>query len=69
MKVSHPPTILIEFLLVMTLACIQNFWFLQLGQWILIPLEFIHCHSCVMFVMKSMSICNDEVNYNEIIIH
>ena len=24
-----------------------------------IEIEFIHCHSCVMFAMKSMSICND----------
>ena len=30
--------------------------------------EFIHCHSCVMFAMKSMSICNDKVNFDEIII-
>ena len=22
-------------------------------------MKFIHCHSCVMFVMKSMSMCND----------
>ena len=24
-----------------------------------IEMKFIHCHSCVMFVMKSMSRCND----------
>ena len=24
-----------------------------------IEMKFIHCHSCVMFVMKSMSMCND----------
>ena len=24
-----------------------------------IEMKFIHCHSCVMFAMKSMSICND----------
>ena len=24
-----------------------------------IEIKFIHCHSCVMFAMKSMSICND----------
>ena len=33
-----------------------------------IEMIFIHCHSCVMFAMKSMSICNDLVNYDEIII-
>ena len=30
--------------------------------------KLIYCHSCVIFVMKSMSICNDQVNYDEIII-
>ena len=35
---------------------------------ILIEKNFIHCHSCVMFVIKSMNICNDQVNYDEIII-
>ena len=25
-------------------------------------------YSCVMFAMKSMNICNDQVNYDEIII-
>ena len=24
-----------------------------------IEMKLIHCHSCVMFVMKSMSMCND----------
>ena len=24
-----------------------------------IEIKFIYCHSCVMFIMKSMSICND----------
>ena len=24
-----------------------------------IEMKFIHCHSCVMFAIKSMSICND----------
>ena len=28
----------------------------------------IHCHSRVMFAMKSMNICNDQVNYDKIII-
>ena len=42
-----------------TLLCIS---FMFIGM------QFIHCHSCVMFVMKSMSICNDQVNYDEIII-
>ena len=33
-----------------TLPCI---WFM------FNEIKFIHCHSCVMFVMNSMSICND----------
>ena len=33
-----------------TLSCI-SFMFIEI--------KFIHCHSCVMFLMKSMSICND----------
>ena len=33
-----------------------------------IKMKFVHCHPCVMFSMKSMSICNDLVNYDEIII-
>ena len=33
-----------------------------------IEMKFIHCHSCVMFAMKSRSMCNDLVNYDEIII-
>ena len=41
-----------------TLSCLFMF----------IEMKFIHCHSCVMFVMKSMSMCNDYVNYDEIII-
>ena len=24
-----------------------------------IEIKFIHCHSCMMFVMKAISICND----------
>ena len=24
-----------------------------------VEMIFIHCHSCMMFVMKSMSMCND----------
>ena len=32
-----------------------------------IEMKFIHCHLCVMFVTKSMSIY-DYVNYDEIII-
>ena len=24
-----------------------------------IEIKFIHCHSCVMFALKSMSMCND----------
>ena len=42
-----------------TLSCIL---------FIFIEMKFIHCHSCVMFAMKSMSMCNDYVNYDEIII-
>ena len=33
-----------------------------------IEMKFIYYHSCVIFTMKSMSICNDSVNYNYIII-
>ena len=33
-----------------------------------IEMKFIHCHYCVMFEMKFMNICNDYVNYDEIII-
>ena len=33
-----------------------------------IEMKFIHCHSYVIFAMKSMSMCNDYVNYDEIII-
>ena len=33
-----------------------------------IEMKFIHYHSCVMFAMKSMSMCNDKVSYDEIII-
>ena len=42
-----------------TLSCIL-FMFIEM--------KFIHCHSCVMFAMKSMSMCNDYVNYDENII-
>ena len=42
-----------------TLSCIL-FMFIEM--------KFIHCHSYVMFAMKSMSMCNDYVNYDEIII-
>ena len=33
-----------------------------------IEMKFIHCHSHMMFIMKSMNRCNDYVNYNEIMI-
>ena len=33
-----------------TLSCIS---------FLFIEMTFIHCHSCVMFGMKSLSICND----------
>ena len=33
-----------------TLPCIS---------FLFIEIKFIHCHTCVMFVVKSMSICND----------
>ena len=33
-----------------TLSCIL---------FIFIEIKFIHCHSCVMFAMKSMSMCNE----------
>ena len=42
-----------------TLSCIL-FMFIEM--------KFIYCHSCVMFAIKSMSMCNDKVNYDEIII-
>ena len=35
---------------------------------IFIEINFIHCHSCVIFEMKSMKICNNTMNYDEIII-
>ena len=34
-----------------------------------IEIKFIHCHSCMMFTMKSINIYNDKVNYYEIIIN
>ena len=42
-----------------TLSCIL---------FMIIEMIFIHFHSCVMFAIKSMSICNDLVNYDEVII-
>ena len=33
-----------------------------------IEMIFIHYHSCVMFIIKSMNIYNDLMNYNKIII-
>ena len=42
-----------------TLSCIL-FMFIEM--------KFIHCHSSLMFVIKSMSMCNDQLNYDEIII-
>ena len=32
-----------------------------------IEMKFIHCHSCVIFVTKFMSIFKDYVNYNRVI--
>ena len=37
-------------------------------SFMLIEMDFIHWYSCVIFAMKSMSICKDLVNYDEIII-
>ena len=37
-------------------------------SFMIIEMKFIHCHYCVMFAMKSMSIYYDEVIYDEIII-
>ena len=37
-------------------------------SFMLIEMKFIHYHSRVMFAMKCMTICNDEVNYEEIIL-
>ena len=42
-----------------TLPCIS---------FMLIQMKFIHCHSRVMFITKSMSIGNNYVNCDEIII-
>ena len=42
-----------------TLLC-SSFKFIQI--------KFIDCYSCMMFTIKSMNICNDKVNYDEIII-
>ena len=38
-------------------------------SFIFIEMKFSYCHSCVIFVMKYISICNDEVNYEDIIIY
>ena len=32
---------------------------------IFFEINFYFCHSCVMFAMKSMSICNDYMNYDD----
>ena len=32
---------------------------LSCNLFMFIEMIFIHCHSCVMFAMKSMSMCND----------
>ena len=37
-------------------------------MFMLIEIKLIHCYSCVMFVMKSMSICNGYMNYGELAI-
>ena len=37
-------------------------------SFIFIKIKFIHFHYCVMFLVNSMSICNDEVDHDEIII-
>ena len=42
-----------------TLSCIY-FMFIEI--------KFTHCHYCLMFVMKFMSIFNDCIDYDEIII-
>ena len=36
---------------------------------ILIGMIFIHCFSCVIFTMNSMSICSDLMNYHNNIIN
>ena len=46
-------------------------WFISQSHFLgisfmFIEITFIHYHSCVIFAMKSNSICNDYVNYNEI---
>ena len=42
-----------------TLSCIL---------FMLVEMIFINCYSCVIFAMKSKNICNDQVDYDEIII-
>ena len=37
-------------------------------SFILFEMKLIHCYSSAIFLMKSISICNDELNYDEIII-
>ena len=37
-------------------------------SFIFIKIKFIHSNSYVMFLMKSMNIYNDKLNYNEIIL-
>ena len=34
----------------------------------LVVMNFIHSYSSVMFIIKPMNICNDSMNYDEIII-
>ena len=37
-------------------------------SFIFTEIEFINYHYCVIFILKSMSICNDYTNYEETII-
>ena len=40
----------------------------SMSCFILVEIELIHSYFCGMLAMKSMSICNDLVNYDEILI-
>ena len=49
---------------IMWLVSQSHFYF----SFILVKINFYSCHSCVIFIMKSISLCNYQVNYDEIII-
>ena len=51
-----------RYIIACKLITLQNIFFM------FIEIKFIHYYSCMMFAMKSISICNDKVNNDEIII-